>query len=36
MRDTLQCRRAEELLSDHLEGTLDEVLDAELRAHLLG
>ena len=34
MRDTLQCRRAEELLSDHLDGILDEVLDAELRGHI--
>jgi putative zinc finger protein len=34
VRDTLQCRRAEELLSDHLDGTLDDVLDAELRAHI--
>lgn len=34
MRDTVPCRRAEELLSDHLDGTLDEILDAELRAHL--
>jgi len=34
VRDTLQCRRAEELLSDHLDGTLDEVLDAELRGHI--
>lgn len=34
MRDTLQCRRAEELLSDHLDGTLDDVLDADLRAHI--
>jgi putative zinc finger protein len=34
VRDTLQCRRAEELLSDHLDGTLDDVLDAELRAHV--
>jgi len=34
MRDTVQCRRAEELLSDHLDGTLDEVLDVDLRAHL--
>jgi anti-sigma factor RsiW len=32
--NVLQCRRAEELLSDHLDGTLDPVLDAELRAHL--
>jgi hypothetical protein len=36
MRDTVQCRRAEELLSDHLDGTLDRVLDAELRAHITG
>jgi hypothetical protein len=28
------CRRAEELLSDHLDGTLDGILDAELRAHV--
>ena len=34
MTGTLQCRRAEELLSDHLDGTLDDVLDAELRAHV--
>lgn len=34
MRDTVPCRRAEELLSDHLDGTLDEILDAELRTHL--
>lgn len=34
MKDTLPCRRAEELLSDHLDGTLDAVLDAELRAHV--
>lgn len=34
MRDTLLCRRAEELLSDHLDGTLDDVLDADLRAHI--
>ncbi len=34
MKDNMPCRRAEELLSDHLEGTLDEVLDAELRAHV--
>jgi hypothetical protein len=33
--DTLPCRRAEELLSDHLDGTLDDVLDADLRAHVL-
>jgi hypothetical protein len=30
----LQCRRAEELLSDHVDGTLDRVLDAEVRAHV--
>ena len=34
MRDTLQCRRAEELLSDHLDATLDPILDAEVRAHV--
>jgi len=34
VKDTLHCRRAEELLSDHLEGTLDNVLDADLRAHV--
>ncbi len=34
MKDNLQCRRAEELFSDHLEGTLDLVLDADLRAHV--
>jgi anti-sigma factor RsiW len=28
------CRRVEERLSDHLEGTLDPLLDGELRAHL--
>jgi anti-sigma factor RsiW len=28
------CRRVEERLSDHLEGTLDPLLDRELRAHL--
>jgi hypothetical protein len=33
VKDNLQCRRAEELLSDHLDGTLDPVLDAEVRAH---
>ena len=32
----MPCRRAEELLSDHLDGGLDEVLDAELRAHVAG
>jgi hypothetical protein len=30
----LVCGRAEELLSDHLDGTLDPVLAAELQAHL--
>lgn len=34
MRDTLACRRAEELLSDHVDGTLDRVLDAEVVAHV--
>lgn len=34
MKETLPCRRAEELLSDHLDGTLDTVLDAEVSAHL--
>jgi anti-sigma factor RsiW len=28
------CARVEELLSDHVEGTLDAVLEAEVRAHL--
>jgi putative zinc finger protein len=36
VRDTLHCRRAEELLSDHLDGVLDEVLETDLRAHLAG
>ena len=30
----MDCRRAEELLSDHLEDTLHEILRAELEAHL--
>ncbi len=30
----MDCRRAEELLSDHLEGTLEGVLRADLEAHL--
>ncbi len=30
----MDCRRAEELFSDHLEGALHEVLKAELEAHL--
>ena len=32
----MECRRVEERLSDHLEGTLDALLDTELRAHLEG
>lgn len=34
MRDDLSCARAEELLSDHLEGTLGEPLRGELEGHL--
>jgi anti-sigma factor RsiW len=34
VRDELACRRAEERLSDHIEGALDPLLDGELRAHL--
>jgi anti-sigma factor RsiW len=34
MTTEMDCRRAEELLSDHLEGTLGEVLRADLEAHL--
>jgi Putative zinc-finger len=34
VRAGMDCRRAEELLSDHLEGTLDLVLAADLEAHL--
>jgi hypothetical protein len=30
----MDCRRAEELFSDHLEGVLHEILKAELEAHL--
>ena len=30
----MDCRRVEELLSDHLEGSLHEILKAELAAHL--
>jgi len=30
----MDCRRAEELLSDHLEGALHAILRAELEAHL--
>jgi hypothetical protein len=36
MTSTLQCRRAEELLSDHVDGSLGEVLEADLRGHLSG
>ena len=36
MRNGMDCRRAEELLSDHLEGTLDPLLAAELETHLAG
>jgi anti-sigma factor RsiW len=32
--ERMDCRRAEELLSDHLDGTLGDVLRAELEAHL--
>jgi hypothetical protein len=32
----LECRRIEELLSDHVEGTLDAVLRAEVDVHLAG
>ena len=32
----MDCRRAEELLSDDLEGTLHEILAAELEAHAAG
>lgn len=35
MRDDMTCARAEELLTDHLEGTLAEPLQGELDAHLL-
>lgn len=34
--NTPSCRRAQELFADHREGSLDEVLRAELDAHLLG
>lgn len=34
MRNDMTCARAEELLSDHLEGTLQEPLLSELVAHL--
>jgi hypothetical protein len=32
----MECQRAEELLSDHLEGTLHEILRAEVESHLTG
>ena len=34
MREDMTCARAEELLSDHLEGTLGEPLRGELEGHL--
>ena len=34
MRDDMTCARAEELLSDHLDGTLAEPLHTELQNHL--
>lgn len=34
MNNGMDCRRAEELLSDHLEGTLDRLLAADLEVHL--
>lgn len=34
MRTDMDCRRAEELLSDHLEGTLPEPLAQDLASHL--
>lgn len=34
MRDSIECRRAEELFSDEMEGGLDAVLRADLQAHL--
>jgi anti-sigma factor RsiW len=36
VRNGMDCRRAEELLSDHLEGTLDALIAADLEAHLAG
>jgi hypothetical protein len=32
----MDCQRAEELFSDHLEGSLHEILTAEVEAHLTG
>jgi anti-sigma factor RsiW len=34
MKDTLDCARAEELLSDHLEGALEDPLRADVARHL--
>jgi hypothetical protein len=34
MTDTLDCRRAQELFSDDADGSLNDVLRADLRAHL--
>lgn len=34
MTDTLDCRRAQELFSDHAEGSLNAVLRADLEAHI--
>jgi hypothetical protein len=36
VRNEVECRRVEERLSDHLEGALDSVVDAEVRAHIEG
>ncbi len=36
MSSGMDCKRAEELLSDHLEGTLDLLLTADLERHLAG
>jgi anti-sigma factor RsiW len=36
MKDVTRCRRAEELFSDDLDGTLDDGLQSELRSHLAG
>jgi anti-sigma factor RsiW len=36
VRKGMDCQRAEELLSDHLEGTLDVLLAADLEEHLAG
>ena len=34
MKSSMDCQRTEELLSDHLEGTLDRLLTADLEEHL--